>query len=154
MRTQAQVLVMLQLVLFALLAGALFLLPAEQGVALRLVGLGLTGVGLLLVMLSILTHTWINRSLVNVSPEPNRNNQLVQTGIYAYIRHPIYTGVMLAALGTALAHGHSVPLIIALVLCVFFTYKSIFEERWLVQVYPEYAAYRQRAGRFLPRLLG
>lgn len=154
MKTQALVLVAVQFVLFVLLAGALFLLPAGQVGWARLLGVMLALLGLALIALAILNHWQINRALVNVSPEPNAAADLVQSGLYTSIRHPIYSGVMLAGLGAALAHGHPVPLLIALSLFVFFSYKSTFEERWLMQVYPAYAAYRQRAGRFLPRWFG
>ncbi len=153
MKTQAQRLVTFQFVLFALLAGAYMLLPNGQVLWARILGIILTAAGLITVMVAILTHTLVNRNMVNVSPEPNAQNRLVQTGIYGYIRHPIYTGVMLTAVGTAIAHGHIIGLVIAVIVCLFFTYKSTFEETLLMQVYPEYAAYRQRAGRFLPRLL-
>jgi protein-S-isoprenylcysteine O-methyltransferase Ste14 len=59
---------------------------------------------------------------------------------------------MLAGFGAALAHGHIVGIVIAVVMCAFFTYKSTFEERWLSQVYPDYVEYRTRAGRFWPKL--
>jgi protein-S-isoprenylcysteine O-methyltransferase Ste14 len=152
MKARARLFVLIQFVLFALLAAAYALLPTGQVLWARLLGITLAAPGLGLIGLSILTHTWVNRNLVNISPEPNGSNKLVQTGIYAYIRHPIYTGVMLAALGTALVHGHILALLIALALCAFFAYKSTFEDQLLMQVYPEYAAYRQRVGRFLPRL--
>lgn len=151
MKTQATVLVAVQMVLFATLAGALFLLPAAQIGWLRILGILLAVLGLIVIFLAIFNHWQINRSMVNVSPEPNAAASLVQSGLYARIRHPIYSGVMLAGLGAALAHGHWLPLLIALGLVVFFSYKSTFEERWLMQVYPGYADYRQRAGRFLPR---
>jgi protein-S-isoprenylcysteine O-methyltransferase Ste14 len=151
MKTQAQGLVLAQFVLFALLAGAFFFLPDGQVLWARLLGIMVTLLGLGVVGLSILTHFQVNRALVNVSPEPNGNNQLVETGLYARIRHPIYTGVMLCAVGAAVAHGHGVGLLIAVVLCAFFTYKSTFEERWLEQVYPAYNDYRTRAGRFWPK---
>jgi protein-S-isoprenylcysteine O-methyltransferase Ste14 len=150
--TQAQRLVLIQFILFAALAISFGLLPAEQVGWVRLLGMGLAALGVGVVLLAVLQHYRINRNLVNVSPEPNAGNQLVQTGLYGLIRHPIYTGVMLAALGAALAHGHLIPLLIALVLVAFFTYKSTFEESLLMQTYPHYAAYRQRTGRFLPRL--
>jgi protein-S-isoprenylcysteine O-methyltransferase Ste14 len=154
MKTQATLLVAVQMILFALLAGALLLLPAGQVGWVRLVGVVLALIGLALIFLAILNHWQANQALVKVSPEPNAAVDLVQSGLYARIRHPIYSGVMLAGLGAALAHGHWLPLLIALGLVVFFSYKSTFEERWLMQVYPAYADYRQRAGRFLPRWLG
>ena len=150
MKTQAQILVGIQFIFFALLAGALFLLPAGQAGWERIFGILIALLGLAMIFLAILNHWQANRALVHVSPEPNASVALVQSGLYTRIRHPIYTGVMLAGLGAAMAHGHWIPLLIALALCVFFAYKSTFEERWLMQVYPAYAAYRQRAGRFLP----
>jgi len=151
MKTQAQLLVVAQFGLFALLAGAFFFLPAGQVLWARLLGIGIALVGLAVIGLAVLTHFQVNRGLVDVSPEPNANNRLVETGLYARIRHPIYTGVMLAAVGAALAHGHVVALGVAAAICAFFAYKSTFEERWLMQVYPAYAGYRRRAGRFWPK---
>lgn len=152
MRTQALRFVVAQFILFVLLAGAFFYLPEGQVLWARLLGIAVMLLGLAIIGLSVWTHFQVNHGLVNVSPEPNANNHLVETGLYARIRHPIYTGVMLSALGAAVAHGHVVGVIIAVVLCAFFAYKSTFEERWLMQVYPDYAAYRTRAGRFWPKL--
>ena len=152
MKAQARLLVLIQFILFAILALALYLLPTGQVLWARLLGIALLALGIVLVMVSILTHQLINQRLVNVSPEPNASNQLVRTGICAYIRHPIYAGVILAALGAALAHGHLVAVILAVIIGAFFTYKSTFEENLLAQAYPQYADYRKQAGRFLPRL--
>ena len=150
-RQQALLLVFLQFVLFAALAAALFFLPMGAAAWAQSAGLVLAVAGLAVVFLALWTYYRVNGSLVNVSPEPDRNAQLVARGLYARIRHPIYLGVILSGLGVALIHGHFVPLVIALLFVPFFTYKSMFEERWLMQVYADYAAYRQRAGRFLPR---
>lgn len=152
-RGHALLLVGVQMVLFAALAGALLVLPSGQTGVMRWLGAGLAGLGLLIILVALATYFWVNGSLVNVSPEPDAQAELVVVGIYRYIRHPIYSGVMLAAVGAALAHGHWAALAVALLLCLFFTYKSFFEERWLVRVYSNYHAYRQRAGRFLPKLI-
>ncbi|HEX2905943.1 MAG TPA: isoprenylcysteine carboxylmethyltransferase family protein, partial [Phototrophicaceae bacterium] len=149
-KQQALLLVLIQFVLFAVLAGALFLLPMGQVVWVRGLGLALAVSGLGVVFLALWTYYRVNGALVNVSPEPDSGAQLVERGIYARVRHPIYLGVILAGVGAALAHGHGVPIVIAATLIPFFTYKSMFEENWLAQVYPGYGAYRQRAGRFLP----
>jgi protein-S-isoprenylcysteine O-methyltransferase Ste14 len=154
MKLQAQFLVLIQFVLFAALAISFGLLPAGQVAWARWLGIGLAALGMGVILLALLHYYQINRNMVNVSPEPNAGNELVQSGVYGLVRHPIYTGVMLAAVGAALAHGHIIPLLIALVLCAFFAYKSTFEERLLMQAYPDYEAYRQRTGRFLPRLIG
>ena len=152
MKTQAQLLVVVQFILFVLLAGELFLLPAGQVMWARWLGMVLAIGGVGIIGLAVTTHFQVNHGLVNVSPEPNASNQLVEVGLYKYIRHPIYSGVILAAFGAALAHGHVAGLVIVLLILAFFSYKSSFEERWLSQVYPTYGAYRTRAGRFLPKL--
>lgn len=152
-KQQALLLVFLQFVLFAALAAALFLLPIQPVSWVRvIIGLVLALAGVAVVFVALWTYFRVNRSLVNISPEPDRQAQLVERGIYGRVRHPIYLGVILCGLGAVLMHGHIVPLIIALLFIPFFTYKSMFEERWLMQVYAGYAAYRQRAGRFLPPL--
>ncbi len=152
-RQRALLLVGLQMILFTLLAGALLLLPPGQAGSGRWLGVGMTVLGLVVILVAVGTYFRVNGSLVNVSPEPDAGAQLVVVGIYRFIRHPIYTGVMLSAVGAALAHGHGVPLLLSLLVCGFFTYKSVFEERWLARVYANYDQYRQRAGRFLPKLM-
>lgn len=151
-RTQALLLVFIQFVLFMLLAGIWLFLPAGQVGWARALGLLLTLAGLVVVAVALLNHFQVNQALVNVSPEPNAALQLVEIGLYRWIRHPIYLGVILTALGAALVHGHWLGILLAVVLWLFFTYKSGFEERWLMRVYPGYADYRRRTGRFVPPL--
>src|SRR5690606_9793792 len=98
-------------------------------------------------------HANANRALPNISPQPNQRVGLVDSGIYSLIRHPIYTGVLSVGWGLGVGHGHLAPLLVALLLTLFFTYKSHFEETLLAQVYPQYADYKLRAGRFLPKLV-
>jgi protein-S-isoprenylcysteine O-methyltransferase Ste14 len=150
-KTQAMLLVAVQFILFTLLGGALLFLPAGQAIWARLLGIAMAVIGLGVFAIAVLNHVQVNRALVNISPEPDASLHLVEIGLYRWIRHPIYLGVLLAAIGAALAHGHWVSILIAALLVMFFTYKSVFEERWLMRVYTGYAAYRQRTGRFLPR---
>lgn len=152
-KTQAMLLVSLQFILFALLAGVLLFLPDDQTGWVRLIGIGMSGLALLVVAVGLLDHIRVNRAIVSVSPEPNASRQLVVIGLYRWIRHPLYLGGILVGWGAALAHGHWAGYILAVLMTLFFTYKSMFEERWLMRVYADYAAYRQRTGRFLPLLL-
>lgn len=152
-RQHAAALVTIQFVLLGILAWAGMALPAPAAPTwVRFLGAGVAGIGLVVLGLAILTHLVVNRSLVNVSPEPNPQRQLVSTGIYARVRHPIYTGVIMTAAGMAITHGHIVSLAVAVTLGAFFTYKSMFEERWLRRVYPAYSDYQRRSGRFIPPL--
>jgi len=145
-----QLLVLLQFVLFGVLLGAFLIFPAGQTDLARLAGIAVMFIGMGVAGLAILDHLRINRALPRVSPEPNGAVPLVQRGFYSRIRHPIYSGVLLTGCGAAVAHGHIVSLAVAIVLIVFFTYKSRYEESLLRGVYPDYAAYMTRTGRFLP----
>ncbi|MEX2184557.1 MAG: isoprenylcysteine carboxylmethyltransferase family protein [Chloroflexota bacterium] len=83
-------------------------------------------------------------------PHPRDDAELVEHGVYALARHPIYGGIILAAFGWALLRGSAAALIVAVGLVVFFTLKSAREEFWLRQRFPGYAAYRSRTRRFIP----
>lgn len=83
-------------------------------------------------------------------PEPRGAGQLVQTGPYALVRHPIYGGLLPASLGWALAHGHRGALGLSSGLALLFDLKARDEERRLVRHFPEYPAYRRRVRRFIP----
>jgi protein-S-isoprenylcysteine O-methyltransferase Ste14 len=77
--------------------------------------------------------------------------QLVTTGPYAYVRHPIYTGLILAMLGSAIA-VNIVWLLLLVVVGAYFFYSARREETLMLQLFPEqYAAYRARTGMLLPR---
>jgi protein-S-isoprenylcysteine O-methyltransferase Ste14 len=149
---RAHLFVLTQFVLLGLLALVLWRLPAarsELGGALG--GLMVLG-GLVLALWAIADFARGARTLPQVSPEATRGAELVQVGLYGRIRHPIYSGVLLAVLGSALGHGHWASWGLALLLLAFFWVKSRFEESLLCQAYPGYAEYMTRTGRFLPRL--
>ena len=75
-------------------------------------------------------------------PEPVRRGELVQSGAYGLVRHPIYGAVVLITVGLALVVRSWPGLVAALVVTGFFYAKAGFEERRLERVYPEYQAYR------------
>jgi len=85
-------------------------------------------------------------------PRPRDGAQLVETGAYRLVRHPIYGGIIIAALGYGLVMASPASVLGALVLLGFFRLKSAREEVWLMAVYPAYAAYRARTPRLLPLL--
>ena len=83
-------------------------------------------------------------------PKPSSTTQLVQHGIYALIRHPLYTAVSCAAVGWSLVWQSWPALTVSLGLGVFFDAKARHEEHWLRQQFTEYASYEKRARRFVP----
>lgn len=90
------------------------------------------------------------RGALTPMPHPRDDAELVEDGVYAWARHPIYGGLILAALGWAILWLSPAALVLAAVLGVFFRLKSAREEAWLEERFPGYAAYRGRTRRFLP----
>ena len=83
-------------------------------------------------------------------PFPKEGAPLRQSGPYAIVRNPIYSGLILAAFGWGLLVNGWLTLGYALVLFVFFDVKSRREERWLCEKFPEYGAYQQRVRKLVP----
>jgi protein-S-isoprenylcysteine O-methyltransferase Ste14 len=80
-------------------------------------------------------------------------HQLIRTGPYAWVRHPIYSGILLASLGTALVRREPRGLIALALLWIAFSIKSRREEAFMRQTFgPEYDAYSNTTGALLPRL--
>jgi protein-S-isoprenylcysteine O-methyltransferase Ste14 len=76
--------------------------------------------------------------------------ELVTSGPYAYIRHPIYTGLILAMLGAAMGVNVSCGLLLILV-SAYFIYSARREEADMLQLFPQqYAAYMARTGMLAP----
>ncbi len=77
-------------------------------------------------------------------------HELVTTGPYAYVRHPIYTGILLAMLGSALAVPFAWISAFALFF-VYFVYSALVEERMMAEQFPQsYPAYKARTRMLIP----
>ncbi|MBD0342786.1 MAG: isoprenylcysteine carboxylmethyltransferase family protein, partial [Microcoleus sp. Co-bin12] len=63
---------------------------------------------------------------------------------------PLYSGLILAALGWTLFQMSLSHLIATAILIIFFDIKANREETWLTQKYPEYSDYRQRVKKIIP----
>jgi protein-S-isoprenylcysteine O-methyltransferase Ste14 len=83
-------------------------------------------------------------------PRPSRRAVLVETGLYARVRHPIYGGLIVASAGWALARTSGLHLIFAALLGVYMHAKAGREELFLIERFPEYRGYRRRTKRLLP----
>lgn len=86
----------------------------------------------------------------NIRPAPRAGATLIQHGPYCWIRHPMYTAVMAYGIAGAWANNTWWMWLAMLALVVVLTIKARYEERWMLQAHPEYAAYRQRTRWFLP----
>jgi protein-S-isoprenylcysteine O-methyltransferase Ste14 len=80
------------------------------------------------------------------------DHALIRSGPYAIVRHPIYTGILVGFLGTAIAIGQWRGLA-ALALCAAaFLYKSKVEERQMRATFPEYEDYERHTRALIPFL--
>ena len=138
--------VILQLVLFAII----LLVPRIPDVILPV---WLRGIGALFLLAGGISGTWgvvaLGRNLTAV-PKPIEDGQLVTAGPYAFVRHPIYTGIILGTLGWALLRSNLLGVALALAAFVFFDLKSRQEERWLAEAYAGYPEYQRRVRKLIP----
>ncbi|MGH9035960.1 MAG: methyltransferase family protein [Acidimicrobiia bacterium] len=95
----------------------------------------------------------LGRSLT-VLPTPAKRSTLKTTGLYRFVRHPIYSGVLAIVLGGAAASGRVLKLALALALVALLTGKARWEEDMLRRRYTAYDDYAHRTPGFLPRLPG
>lgn len=103
------------------------------------------------VAVMVLVFLRLGKSLT-IFPSPKKDATLQTSGLYSRIRHPIYTGVILSALGGAILLLDGSKLLVGIALWVLFYYKSRYEEVRLRRHYgQEYVAYQQKAGRFFPK---
>lgn len=89
---------------------------------------------------------------INLSafPSPLADSKLIETGVFKFIRHPIYSGLILAFFGYAIVDDSGYKLLISVGLLLWFYFKSLYEEKLLIEKFPEYLEYKKRSGRFFP----
>src|SRR3569833_3244253 len=138
-------------VILAVLLVLLVLAPAvgppwPSAAAIRVLGAACLAVGLPILAWRAL-H--LGRSLPPF-PRPLPEGRLVPSGVFRFVRHPIYFGVLLCALGYALMTTSVLCLVLTIILSVFFDMKARREEVWLQARYPDYAAYRTRVKKLIP----
>jgi protein-S-isoprenylcysteine O-methyltransferase Ste14 len=80
-------------------------------------------------------------------------HELIRTGPYRRVRHPIYTGMLLAMAGTALVLGELRGLLAFAITLFAFYWKARKEEAWLTREFGEsFEAHTKQTGMFLPKI--
>ena len=111
-------------------------------------------IGLALICLSIVLALWaiVTMRLANFSvlPEPVSRGELITSGPYQFIRHPMYSAVVFACLGAAISHTDGIKWIWMFCLCVVIALKIRREEALLSSRYNEYEQYSQKTKALIP----
>ena len=89
-------------------------------------------------------------SSLSVLPSPREGARLVRHGVYRWVRHPIYGGVILLTVGWAVYRGDLLHVVLAVGIALFFGAKTSREERYLQDRFSDYAGYRRHTWRFVP----
>jgi len=132
-----------------LIAGVLVILREEYR-------LPLTIAGFVVILLSIVINLLARQELArNWSPLAGTSTEqrLIKSGIYAHIRHPIYTSALLLSLGLALITSKLWGLALFILALIAFVVRINEEERALLAKFEgEYQEYMQKTGALLPKL--
>jgi protein-S-isoprenylcysteine O-methyltransferase Ste14 len=116
---------------------------------LDILGVALTALGVALAIWArfYLGQNWSSTVAVKV------DHQLIRTGPYAWVRHPIYSGILLAMLGTAIVRREPRGFLSVAILWLAFRIKSRMEERFMLTTFgSEYENYCQSTGALIPRM--
>jgi protein-S-isoprenylcysteine O-methyltransferase Ste14 len=144
-----------------LLAAAALLIPARlplgplefpllrRSLGLYFAGIALTAAGMLFMVWARvhLGRNWSGTVTVK------QDHELVDDGPYGLVRHPIYTGLLVAFIGSALARDNGRGVLAVLIVFIALWRKLKLEERWMIETFGEtYVRYRECVPALVPRL--
>ena len=140
----------------ALLLILLVLLPKRRSLFappdfLDVLGIILMVGGLALVIVSLVSLG----AALTPTPVPQESAALRTKGVYSLVRHPVYSGILVAALGFTLAVGSIWQVIMWVALAVFFYAKAFWEDRLLAEKHGvAWFDYADHVSSFIPRFWG
>ncbi|MCX6430320.1 MAG: DUF1295 domain-containing protein [Actinobacteria bacterium] len=103
--------------------------------------------------LLVLFFAWkVLRPSLQISPLPKEGAIFISRGIYKYVRHPMYLGVILIGFGLASFGNSAVSWILELLLLLTLNFKASFEDDLLRERYPEAAHYQKHTAKVMPCL--
>jgi len=114
-------------------------------------------IGAVVCLLGLTVAIWSRRTLAgnwSATVTFKQGHELVQTGPYRFVRHPIYTGILLMILGSVIGAGRLQSWLGFLIVCVGFWIKLKQEESLMLRRFPDqYPAYRTRVEALVPFLI-
>jgi protein-S-isoprenylcysteine O-methyltransferase Ste14 len=136
-------------------AGRLLHIPSQSQIWPNTLALGV--VSDCIVLIGVAITVWARITLGrNWSAEVTfkADHELIRSGPYALARHPIYTGLIVMGLGTAINYGRAIGFALFLSLCGAFWWKARQEEQIMSSHFPEdYSEYKKRVRAIIPFLL-
>jgi len=82
------------------------------------------------------------------------DHNLVTTGFYRYVRHPLYSGLLFIGYGCAMVYVNWLgAVLISAVFLPMMVYRASLEEKLLAERFPKYRDYARKTGMFLPKFL-
>ena len=126
------------------LAGARFV-PRTELVGWIGVGVATAGIAVAIAARVFLGRNWSGTVTVK------KDHELIRRGPYAVVRHPIYSGILLGLMGTAIVVGEARELAGVALFAVAFRMKSLTEEQFMEEEFGgEYREYKQRVRALIP----
>lgn len=117
-------------------------------------GTVLSLIGVLFIASSLALVLWAFVSMragtFTVMPEPTSGASLTQVGPYGYVRHPMYSAVIVGGIGATLSHADLKSCLLLVALIALLVVKLLREERYLSTRYPDYEEYKTRTSALLP----
>ena len=125
------------------------ILPRNPELAVAAIMITLAGMAF-----AVWARVYLGRNWSSV-PTIKEQHQLIRSGPYRLVRHPIYTGFLLAMTGTFLANGRIRGALSIVLLWIGWQVKTRFEEQFMVRAFgAQYEEYRRTTGALLPRIVG
>ncbi|MBI5839301.1 MAG: isoprenylcysteine carboxylmethyltransferase family protein [Chloroflexi bacterium] len=132
-----------------------WLLPSISWSSAGPFGIGVQILGGILILGSFAVHIWARQHLRQFyveRVEVQNKHQVIQTGPYAYVRHPIISTFFSLAFGLLLLNPSIVTLAVMIYIFWDFSRAALQEEELLTRSLPDYAAYMAQTPRFMPKL--
>ena len=115
----------------------------------------LLAIRLVLLGLALITAISLVRSAGAVLHHGRRQDHVIETGSFRYVRHPLYLGALLVYLGMTIATASMFSLAICAAVFVFYDAISRYEEKLMEVWFGEaYKNYKKRTGKWLPKIGG
>ncbi len=118
----------------------------EIPIFIRITSIIMASLGLVICLWAIIKL----RPSLSIFPSPKSGSKLIQSGVYAYFRHPIYTGLFLFCFAYSIYSQSGLKFILSISLFFLFYLKAKYEEKRLLNHFSNYKEYRRRTWMFFP----